>query len=210
MTDKKILYRKIFAGLAIMFLSTLAALFLRSSGAITHRPAPEFRTKGPADAKIVIEEFTDFACPACKEAGAHLEKIAKIYEGKIRIIFKHNPLLSIHPYSMDAAVFSDCAGRQGKFWEYAKVLFENQQEWSRAQDKNKHFLSYAERFKLDEDSLKNCVRSEDAARAVKMDLLEGKIRNIDATPTFFINGKRAVGSGQLLEQAKLFDGIANR
>ena len=65
--------------------------------------APEFRQRGPADAKIKIVEFSDFQCPACRYAEAPLRQVFTVYDGKIRFIFKHYPL-RMHEWAKPAAL----------------------------------------------------------------------------------------------------------
>lgn len=106
--------RKIFIGAAVIFLSTLGILLIRHLDVLPHRRAPEFRTIGNDEAKIHIEKFTDFACPACAKANKLIHKLSKAYKGEIKISVKHNPFVSTHQWSLQAAVSADCAGEQKK------------------------------------------------------------------------------------------------
>lgn len=200
--DKRTLYRKLAAAAALVFLATLGTLLARHMNLGPARPAPDYRNFGPADAPIVIEEFTDFACPACKHAYSGLEEIMKTYPDKVRVIFKHYPLTNIHPWSVEAAVRADCAGRQGKFKEYSGLLFEKQQEWTMTREPQPKFDEYADKAGLDRAVLAACMDDPEIARQVTGDMAEGDMRGINATPTFFVNGKRAVGSGQLVDQVR--------
>lgn len=200
--DKRTLYRKLAAAAALVFLATLGTLLARHMNLGPERPAPEYRNFGPAGAPIVIEEFTDFACPACKHAASGLEEIMNTYPDKVRVIFKHYPLTNIHPWSVEAAVRADCAGRQGKFKEYAAMLFEKQQEWTMTREPQPKFDEYAKKTGLDMAVLAACMDDPDISRQVTGDMAEGDMRGISATPTFFVNGKRAVGSGQLVERVR--------
>src|SRR4051812_34783976 len=81
-----------------------------------------YRTKGPESAKVTIVEFSDFQCPACRFAEPPLRQIMSMYQGDVRLIFKHFPLERIHEYARMGAVSAECAGRQGKFWELHDLL----------------------------------------------------------------------------------------
>lgn len=201
----RIIARKIFIAALLVFASTMAVLLSRRFDLAPARPSPDFRTFGPKDAPIQIYEYTDFACPACRAAEAHLMKSLEVYKGAIRVNFKHYPLSTIHPWSFLAASYADCAGQQGKFAEYAGLLFESQEKWARAKEKPGEFAAFAVRLKLDLPALETCAADLETARRVKLDVSEGDLRGVTATPTFFINGKRAVGSSQFLDQAKKFD-----
>ncbi len=88
------------------------------------------QTKGPADAKITLVEYSDFQCPYCSRAEPTVEQLLKDYEGKIRLVYKEYPLTQIHPNAFAASEFALCAGDQGKYWEAHDLLFTNQAEWS--------------------------------------------------------------------------------
>jgi protein-disulfide isomerase len=197
--------RKIFAAAALVFFSTLATLMCRQYDLAPARPSPEFRTFGPKNARIQIYEHTDFACPACRAAEPHVKAILKIYPESVRVSFKHYPLLTVHPWSLHAAAYADCAGAQGKFSEYADLLFENQEKWSQSKEEPAEFAEYAKALDLDLVAFRKCADDPATSRRVEMDISEGNLKGVDATPTFLINGKRAVGAQQMLDQVKLFD-----
>ncbi len=200
--DKRALYRKLAAAAALVFLATLGTLLARHMNLGPARPVPTFRDTGPADAPIVIEEFTDFACPACRHAYSGVKEIRKAYPDKVRVVFKHYPLTNIHPWSVEAAMRADCAGRQGKFEEYANLLFEFQRDWALEREPRKIFDEYVEKAGLDRTALDACLADPATERQVRGDMAEGDMRGINATPTFFVNGKRAVGLGQLVDKAR--------
>ncbi len=191
----------------IVFISTVAVLLARQFNIGPERPAPDFRTFGPKTAPVQIYEYTDFSCPACRHAAGKIDEMMKIYGPGLRISFKHYPLMDIHPWSFHAAAYADCAGEQGKFKEYADLLFENQEKWAQSKEKPKEFEAYAAQLKLDWPKITACADSAETLRRLKLDIAEGDLKGVNATPTFFINGRRAVGGGQLVDQARKFDNI---
>ncbi|OGS64067.1 MAG: hypothetical protein A3J79_14900 [Elusimicrobia bacterium RIFOXYB2_FULL_62_6] len=199
--------RKLLAAAVLVFLSTLGTLLCRQFSVGPERPAPDFRAFGPADAKIHIYEYTDFACPACRTANTHVKDLLTAYKGSIRLDFKHYPLTTIHPWSTGAAASADCAGKQGKFTEYADLLFESQEKWAAAKEPPKEFAEFAKKLGLDLPAFEKCSADEAVLKQVELDLAEGDIRGVNSTPTFFVNGKRAVGYGQLLDMAVRFDNL---
>lgn len=83
-------------------------------------------SKGDANAKITLVEFSDFQCPFCaKFYSETLPQIMKDYidTGKVKLVYKHFPLISIHPNAQKAAEAAECAGEQGKFWEMHDAMF---------------------------------------------------------------------------------------
>jgi protein-disulfide isomerase len=204
MPDRKTA-RKMLAAATLIFAATMATLLCRQFSLGPARPSPDFRAFGPKSAKIQIYEYTDFACPACRTAEAYMKNILTVYSEGVRINFKHYPLSSIHPWSFGAAAYADCAGRQGKFLEYSELLFENQEKWGKEKESPKDFSEYAQKLGLNLAAMEQCADDPETLRQIKLDVSEGDMRGVSATPTFFINGERAVGGAQLLEQAKRFD-----
>ncbi|NOZ82663.1 MAG: thioredoxin domain-containing protein, partial [Euryarchaeota archaeon] len=103
---------------------------------------------GPEDAPVVMIEFSDYQCPYCRKFwNETLRALLERYEGKIRYVYRDLPIEAIHPYALKAAEAANCAGEQGKYFEYHDVLFERQQEWSKAGVEK--FYTYAEELGLD-------------------------------------------------------------
>lgn len=86
--------------------------------------------RGDKNAKITIVEFSDFQCPFCNRSYPTMKQILQDYKGKVRLVYKHLPIPSLHPNAQKAAEASECANEQGKFWEFHDQLFENQTTWS--------------------------------------------------------------------------------
>src|SRR3989344_8136250 len=87
-------------------------------------------SKGPADASVALVEYSDFQCPACKNA----EPLVKALIEKnpdVKFVYRHFP---IHDQSLDAGKAAEAAGAQGKFWEMHDVLFDKQNDWAGKND----------------------------------------------------------------------------
>ena len=87
-----------------------------------------------------------------------------------------------------AAIAAECAGEQGKFWQYAHLLFENQPNFSTSD-----LDGYADDIGLDLQAFAACVDSEETRARVEMDTKAGVDLGVQSTPTVFINGRRIEG-----------------
>ncbi len=85
---------------------------------------------GDVNAEIQIINYSDFQCPYCSIAAPELERFQADYADRVNLVFRHFPLISIHPKAMPAARAAEAAGAQGKFFEMHDVIFENQALWS--------------------------------------------------------------------------------
>lgn len=184
-------------GAAAVLVASFALVFALRRAQKPYAPdAPAYRQKGAADAPIVIVEFSDFQCPACKVAEAPMRDLLKLYGKDIRFIFKHYPLERPHPWARPAARASECAGRQGKFWELHDILYDKQEDWSN--DKAPELIAgYAKGLGLDMKAFDACLPEAAMDQAIGQDMKEGEERWVGSTPTFFINGKRFIGARQL-------------
>lgn len=141
---------------------------------------------GNPHSSILVEEFSDFQCPACNGAHQQVTKpILEKYGNVIRYEFRHFPLSQIHPFAQEAAEATECAADQGKFWEFADAIFANQNALTQAD-----LLKQGETLAIaDQDLFRRCVQSHIKKNIILQDLEEGKNRGIQGTPTFFINGE---------------------
>lgn len=144
---------------------------------------------GKSDAKVTIVEFADFQCPFCEQLYTNAEKnIIKDYvdKGLAKFAFRHYAFLGQE--STDAALASECANEQGKFWEYHNYLYEHQageNQGAFAKDKLKGF---AATLGLDSAKFNNCLDSNKYQKNIDQDLKEGGKVGVNGTPATFVNG----------------------
>ena len=155
--------------------------------AVYRIPVDGSATKGPADALVTIVESSDFECPFCKRAAPTLKQVEEAYAGKVRIVFKHNPL-PMHANAVPAAKAAEAAGAQGKFWQMHDALFASPSLDRAALDK------LAADVGLDVKAFAAAFDAPRAADRIKRD--QDLVRGVGAggTPTFFINGRKLVGA----------------
>jgi protein-disulfide isomerase/copper chaperone CopZ len=144
---------------------------------------------GDFNAPITLVEFSDFECPFCARHYSTLKRILEEYKGKVRLVYKHFPL-RFHPNAQKAAEASECAGEQGKFWEYHDKLFENFQNGYSLEK----FKLWAKELGLDTTKFNDCLDSGKYAQKVKDDYQEGLQKGVSGTPSVFVNGELIVGA----------------
>ena len=146
--------------------------------------------KGAKTAPVTIIEFSDFQCPYCGRAQSTLTQVLDQYPGKVRLVWKNQPL-SFHPNAMPAAEAAMAAYEQGndKFWAMHDRLFAKQQELSPA-----YYEQVAKEIGLDVAKWKASVESHSGQGLIQADMSAGSAVGANGTPTFFINGKRLVGA----------------
>lgn len=149
-------------------------------------------TKGDSSAKVLVVEYGDFQCPACKAYYPLVKQLLSDYKGKVKVTFKNFPLTSIHPNAMAAAKAAESAGLQGKFFEMHDILYEKQDEWAGlpASDASDKYVEYATSLKLDIDKFNKDRASSEVEKKISTHQDEGISLGVSGTPTFFVNGKK--------------------
>ena len=152
--------------------------------------------RGNPRAPVTLVVFSDFQCPFCARAEETLGQVQKAYGDKVRIAWKHQPL-SIHANAFPAAVASEAAREQGKFWEMHDRMFANQTALSA-----EAYERWASELGLDLDRFRRSLKDQKLAQRVHDDSSLGSRIGADGTPTFFVNGERVLGAVSF-EQMKI-------
>jgi|GEM_PF-948450 len=134
------------------------------------------------DEKIIIDEYSQFDCPACAMAVPVVHKVEEDYPDKIVVNFKH---FAFHEGAQKPAEASECARDQGKFREYHDKLFENQNALA-----GDNLTKYAEELALDMEKFNECLDSGEKEAIVKRDMDEASSRGAGGTPAIFVDGKQ--------------------
>ena len=144
---------------------------------------------GTRNELVVVNVFSDFQCPVCTRAADPIKQLAIDFPGKVRVVFRNNPL-AMHGRARAAARAAASAGRQGKFWEYHDRLFANQ---SGLDDASLRRIAQDLGLNLDKWE-EDCADpqlderiTEEAASVVKL--------GAPGTPGIFVNGIRSLGWG---------------
>ncbi len=151
--------------------------------------------KGDPDASITIVEFSDFQCPFCaKFHETTLPQLEQNYikTGKVNFVYRDFPIQNIHPNAAPAALASECADDQGKFWEMHDLIFENQQIWKDLpiSQSVELYKKYALDIGLDSNEFDSCMDSGKHLDEIQKDLNDGRAYGISGTPGFFVGNEK--------------------
>lgn len=151
--------------------------------------------KGNPNAAISIVEFSDFQCPFCERF--HSKTFPQIEQnylltGKVKFVYRDFPIESIHPNALPAALASECADDQEKFWEYHDKLFQNQKKWQGLEIQNSlsTFKEYAQELGLNMEEFSSCLDSGKYSQEISNDLQDGRNYGVTGTPGFFVGNER--------------------
>src|SRR3954447_6580444 len=159
---------------------------------------------GPADARVVLVEFSDFQCPYCVKAIEKINAVLKAYPKDVRLVFKQFPL-ETHPQASISAAAALAAHNQGKFWQMHDVLFANRAQLSRP-----NILGWAAKLGLDMKRFQDDLDSETIKNAVIKDTRDGDKAGVEGTPTLFIDGQRYNGDLAMEAIKPVIDGELKR
>ena len=162
--------------------------------------------RGTAAARVTVVEFGDYECPHCATAERLTRRLLERHPTELAIVFRHLPVVELHPHALSAALAAEAASSQGMFWEMHDFLFANQLKLE-----NSDLIEYAALAGLDiarfcddletrrfEPRVRDCLRSASESGA-------------DRTPSFFLNGRRHFPLGLASLEKAIDDSIhANR
>jgi protein-disulfide isomerase len=155
---------------------------------------------GNPAAQLELVEYGDYECPYCGRAYPIIKDIQQKLKTEMKFVFRNFPLSKIHSHAFAAAVATEAAGLQNKFWEMHDIIFENQTTLD-----VENCLLFAKNISLDVQCFKNDIQQKSLIEKVNKDFESGIRSGVNRTPTFFINGEKYEGmfSGdQLLHHLK--------
>ncbi|PIV38407.1 MAG: hypothetical protein COS30_02275 [Candidatus Portnoybacteria bacterium CG02_land_8_20_14_3_00_45_8] len=157
---------------------------------------------GNPAAPVVIEEYTNFLCPACASfAMVTFDQINDNYvkSGKVKFVFYIFP-----PLELGRAAI--CAQEQNKFIEYHTYLFEHQGQIT----EEKNLRDFAINIGIDGTKFDSCYAAQATIDKSTAWTNEGSSRGVDSTPTFFINGQKLIGAQPYEDFKKVIDEKLNQ
>lgn len=145
---------------------------------------------GNPEAKNTIVAYEDIQCPACRNYEPILKSLPQELPDT-KVVFRHFPLITIHRNAAFAAVASETAAAQGKFWEFTNIAYDKQAEWENLANPTEKFVSYAQAAGVtDMERFKKELGEQTYKSRVEQNLVEGLGLNVNATPTLYFNGKK--------------------
>jgi protein-disulfide isomerase len=148
---------------------------------------------------VTIEEFGDYQCPPCGGLHPILKTLKSEYGDRIRLVFRHFPLTSIHKHALEASYAAAAADVQGKFWEMHNLLYENQAAWSDVGDFRPVAINYARQLGLDVQRFMQDMDGLNVVNRVASDEQRANGLNVNSTPTVFVDGRLVANNDLTLE-----------
>jgi protein-disulfide isomerase len=160
---------------------------------VTPQQAQVGRILGDELAPVTMTVFGDFQCPYCAKAQPRIDSVLRKYSGKVKVIYRHLPLETLHPHAWKAALASECAGEQGRFTQYHNLLYQVQDsigvvDWSDLA--TRAGIAQLKRFQ-------DCVQQEATTNAVERDVIFARSLHLRGTPAFVIGNELAEGLAPL-------------
>ncbi len=160
--------------------------------------------RGSESAKVEIVNFDDLECPYC--ARMHTELFPQTldhYKGLVKVVYKDDPLVEIHPWALRAAVDANClAAQNGKaYWNYVDYVHAHGEDVSGPDHNLPKASAMLDRIATDEGArsalnqpaLAACLARQDET-AVRASANEAQALHVDGTPALFIDGERVSGA----------------
>lgn len=143
--------------------------------------------QGAADAPLVLVEYGDFECPYCGRMYPIIKELQRAIGPRLAVVYRHFPLVDMHPHAGAAALVSEAAAQANLFWPMHDVLFENQ---GALEDRD--LARYAEELLVPEAFVQRAFQGQYVAK-VEADFKGGVRSGVNGTPSLFLNGVRYDG-----------------
>jgi protein-disulfide isomerase len=157
--------------------------------------------RGERGAPLQLVMFGDFQCPFCLGAQSVLRRVRERLGERLAFAFRHLPIPERHPRAPLAAVGSEAAAAQGRFWEYHDALFRAQPKLSR-----ETMLQVGRELGLDAERMAAEIDSGAHRGRISRDIDSAAASGATGTPTFFVNGERHFGAYDASSLVKELEG----
>jgi protein-disulfide isomerase len=145
---------------------------------------------GPVDASVIVVNYGDYECPDCHRRHREVEKTFDQLVNAMRFVYRHFPLVNVHPRALRAAEAAEAAAAQGKFWEMHRRLYTHPDKLDQ-----RHLRRYAKEIGLDMDRFDRELAAGTYTEQILADYHNSIIYGITGAPTTFINGELYAMSG---------------
>ena len=155
-------------------------------------PAADAPSRGPANAPVTLQVWSDFECPFCAAAAPVVRELEAEFGGSLRVVW-HNLPLPMHPHAELAAetaleVYAERGG--AAFWQFHDAIFAANRQ---GLDENL-IARLAEEAGADPKRYRQAVAARAHAPKIEADLAAADAVGINGTPAFFVNDYYTVGA----------------
>jgi protein-disulfide isomerase len=185
------------------------------SGKSSSGTAPTQHIEGQGKDGITLVEYGDYQCPYCGQYFQIVQQVQAEYNQQLFFQFRNFPLTNLHPNAFAGARAAEAAGLQGKFWQMHDLLYEQNQayynggepanSWIGASSPEPYFEADAQQLGLNVTQFKNDYASDTVNNLISADMAAGNKLGVDATPSFYLDGK-AISVG---ESVSAFEKLIN-
>ncbi len=153
---------------------------------------------GAPDARVTVVKYGDYESPDSCRMHVVIEKAVRGMLDRVRLVYRHFPLVNVHPHALRAAEAAEAAAAQGKFWEMNNLLYLNPENLE-----DKELRKYAKRIGLDLEKFDHEMGRDVYALQILRDRDVSLIHGITGAPTFFVNDVLCPATGmELVEVVK--------
>ena len=148
------------------------------------------RVLGNPEAKVTVEAWEDFLCPACGQWNQSIEP--QLFEefiktGQVKLSFHHFPLQAHSPGAQFGAMASECAADQGAFWPYHNRLFAVAAGSGQAGFQVDRLIRYAADLELDDGRFRECITTQEHRAEIDMSVTQAIDKKLASTPSILVN-----------------------
>ena len=157
---------------------------------------PRDHRRGGTNATVTLVEYGDYQCPGCAAVNPVVRSLESRYGQALSVVFRHFPMIEVHPFAGAAAEAAEFAGDHGLFWEMHDAIFSNQHRLS-----VQLVFAIAGTLQLSQIGLRDSIARGLHAEKIQADFIGGVRSGVNGTPTFFVNGVRHEGGFTVPELA---------
>jgi protein-disulfide isomerase len=139
---------------------------------------------GDADAALTLVEYGDYECPACSQAAPLTQHLVESFGKRLRFIYRHFPLMEMHPHAELAAEAAEAAAAQGEFWPMHHLLFSQPHQLDLPA-----LTAHAQSIGLDMNRFNGEMADRIYTQRIQEHRRAGERSGVHATPSFFLNGR---------------------
>ena len=140
---------------------------------------------GNPNGDVVVVEYSDFACPYCKQTTADIDRVLKEDKG-LKVVFRELPILS--EQSNSAALMALAAAKQGKYYKFHKTMFAS------GRPSPSTIESAAKEAGVNLAEAQNFMSTPEAQREIQNNIDIARELQFTGTPAWIVGNQTQVGA----------------